>query len=341
MRPEGGVGVEDSRKPVARGSSANAAEVAARLRGERKVLVAVHENPDGDALGSLAALGQVLDDLGCAWSAYVPGQAPLPPEYLFLPGLDRVVRGELPPSSETLYTLDCASVERFGPRGVEGRFCVNIDHHPDNPRFGDVNLINPTASSTTQVLYDIFRAGGFTITQGIGTALYVGVVTDTGRFQYSNTTAAAHRMTADLQDLGVDVHDVYRRVYESTPVSKMMLTVRAFATMRFLLDGALAVAILRVQDFEETAAQESHTEGIIDGIRTVAGIRVAALFREKVVDGASEFRLSLRSPDGSVDVSDVAHIWDGGGHVRAAGYTIRADAEEAVAALEKEIEARL
>ncbi|NLE73293.1 MAG: bifunctional oligoribonuclease/PAP phosphatase NrnA [Actinobacteria bacterium] len=335
------MGVDDRRGSVVGGTVATPEEVAARLKDERKVLIAVHENPDGDALGSLSALGQVFDDLGCSWKGYVPGRAPLPSEYLFLPGLDRVARGELPPSPGTLYTLDCASVERFGPEGLQSRFCVNIDHHPDNPHFGDVNLVDPTASSTTQVLYDVFRAGGFPITKAIGTALYVGIVTDTGRFQYSNTTAAAHRMAADLQDMGVDVHDVYRRVYESTPVSKMMLKIRAFETMRFLLDGALAVAVLRVQDFEDTAAQESHTEGIIDGIRTVAGIRVAALFREKLVGGASEFRVSLRSTDGSVDVSEVAHIWGGGGHVRAAGYTIRADVEEAVAALKKEIETRL
>lgn len=317
-------------------------EVAERLWQEREVLIAVHENPDGDALGSLAALGLVLDQLGCRWTGYVPGFAPLPPEYLFLPGVGNVLRGDLPRGLQaTLYTLDCASSRRFGPEGLGEYFCVNIDHHPDNPRYGHLNLVDPSASSTTQVLYGLFRAGGFPISREVGTALYVGVVTDTGRFQFSNTTAEAHRMTADLQDLGVDVHDVYRKVYESTPVAKMMLTVRAFDRLRFLLDGALAVSVLRLEDFEQTAAEQSYTEGIIDGIRTVAGIRVAALFREQMGEDGPEFRVSLRSTDGSIDVSEIAHLWGGGGHVRASGYTIKAGEEEAVAALEREVEARL
>lgn len=317
-------------------------EIAARLRMEKRAVLAVHENPDGDALGSMSALGQVMEGLGCVWTGYVPGSAPLPPEYMFLSGVRGAARGELPViPGATLYTLDCATATRFGPQGLRDYFCVNIDHHPDNPHYGHLNLVDAKASSTTQVLYGIFRAGGLPINVDVATALYVGLVTDTGRFQYSNTTAEAHRMTADLQDLGVDVHDVYRRVYESTPVSKMMLTVRAFDALQLLLDGLLAVSVLTREDFEETAAEQSHTEGIIDGIRTVAGIKVAALLREQQTDHGREFRVSLRSTDGTVDVSEVAHIWGGGGHVRAAGYTIQAGPEEAVAALEKEIGARL
>lgn len=324
------------------GHDATVFDIAQRIRSERSAVVAVHENPDGDALGSLVALGLVFELLGCRWVGFVPGTSKLPPEYRFLPRLGRVCRGEPPAVNEaTLYVLDCASPQRFGLSTLAGCFCVNIDHHPDNPRYGDLNLVNPKASSTSQILYEIFRAGGIPITREIGTALYVGLVTDTGRFQYSNTTPEAHRMTAHLQDRGVDVHDVYRRVYENTPVSKMMLTIRAYENLRLLADGLLAVSVLRRKDFEETAAEESFTEGIIDGIRTVAGIKVAALFRERPTNNGQEWRVSLRSTDGAVDVSEIAHIWGGGGHVRAAGYIVRADEEKAVAALEREVIARL
>ena len=317
-------------------------ELAARLRQEKNVLMAVHENPDGDALGSMVALGLVFDMLGCSWRGFVPGSGELPREYRFLPALERIERGELPQVGEaTLYVLDCASPGRFGPTVLANYTCVNIDHHPDNPGFGDLNLVDPAASATAQILYEVLCAGRIPVTPAIGTALYVGVVTDTGRFQYSNTTPGAHRMAARLQDRGVNIHDVYRRVYESAPLGKMMLTVRALSNLRLLAGGQLAVAVLRKEDFDETAVEESSTEGIIDDIRRIAGIKVAALFRERRTEEGSSYRVSLRSTDGSIDVSEVAHVWGGGGHVRAAGYTIAADADEAIAALEREIKARL
>lgn len=325
------------------GQRATPQEIGARMRGERRVLLAVHENPDGDALGSMAATGLVMEQLGVKWTGFVPGRDPFPPELSFLPRLKDLLRGDMPDCGDaTLYTLDCASAARFGGEAVRSHHCVNIDHHPDNPLYGDLNLVDPSASSTSQILYEVFRAADIALNAHIGTCLYVGVVTDTGRFQFSNTTPGAHRMAADLQDAGVDVHEVYREVYENVPLAKLMLNRRAFENLRLLLDGRLAVSVLSVEDFRQTGAAPGYTEGVIDGIRTLAGVRVAALVREKLSpDGASELRVSLRSTDGRVDVSDIAHLWDGGGHVRASGYTYRGQTEDAIARLEDEVRARL
>jgi len=312
------------------------------MKGERRVLLAVHENPDGDALGSIVAAGLVMEQLGVAWTGFVPGREPFPPELTWLPRLGDLVRGELPEAGDaTLYTLDCASAARFGGEGVGAQFWVNIDHHPDNPLYGDFNLVDAGASSTTQILHGVLRAADLPLNAEIGTCLYVGVVTDTGRFQFSNTTPQAHRMAADLQDLGVDVHEVYRHVYENVPIAKVRLNRRAFENLRLLLDGRLAVSVLSVKDFRETGAEPGYTEGVIDGIRTIAGVRVAALVRERLTPtGTPELRVSLRSTDGKIDVSDIAHTWGGGGHVRAAGYTFHGRTEEGIAQLEREVAAR-
>ena len=197
-----------------------AAEVAERLRLEKRILVVTHESPDGDALGSLVAFSLVARSLGITVDAFVPGDSPFPAEYSFLPGLADVRRGAPPEVDEdtTVYMLDCASLLRsHGDRFEAGAFRVNIDHHQDNPGYGELNLLVPEAASTTAILYDIFKEGGLAVDTTVATALYVGLVTDTGRFQYSNTTAAAHRMAAELIEAGLDVNAVYRRVYESTP----------------------------------------------------------------------------------------------------------------------------
>lgn len=326
------------------GRRATPQEIGERMRAERQVLLAVHESPDGDALGSLIGTGLVMEGLGVSWTGFVPGEDPFPPEYWFLPRLQSILRGELPQLPDaTLYTLDCASASRFGGDALRSRFCVNIDHHPDNPLYGDLNLVDVAASSTTQLLYEVFRAAGLPLDAQIGTCLYLGVVTDTGRFQFSNTTAGAHRLAADVMDLGVDVHEVYRQVYENVPLAKVMLNRRAFEKLRLLLDGALAVSVLSVEDFRETGAEPGYTEGVIDGLRTVAGVRVAALIREKLGRGGAppELRVSLRSTDGKVDVSDIAHVWGGGGHIRASGYTFHGESEEAIRLLEREVRSRL
>jgi len=218
---------------------------------------------------------------------------------------------------------------------------VNIDHHQDNPGYGEYNFLDPGAPSTTAMLYAMFKAGGFPIDLEIATALYVGLVTDTGRFQYSNTTPSAHRMAAELQEAGLDVASVYREVYESTPLPKLMLLQSALSHLEIRLGGALAVSWLRNDDFVRAGAGEGHAEGIIDTLRQVQGVRVAALVRERSREGRAESKVSLRSTDGGVDVAAVAKRRGGGGHLRAAGFTVQEDVPAVIEWLENQIQASL
>jgi len=320
------------------------AEVADRLRTETRVLAASHEAPDGDALGCISAFVLMCDRLGVDAAAYIPGESAFPGEYLFLPGLEVVSRGAPPVvvPGTTVYFLDCASSLRADSSGFAGTAPrVNIDHHQDNPGFAEMNLIDAAAPSTTSILYEVFKAGGFPIDAEVATALYVGLVTDTGRFQYSNTTPSAHRMAAELQEAGCDVAAVYRRVYESTPLPKLLLLERALAHLDVRLGGALVVSWLGNDDFAYAGADEGHAEGLIDTLRRIKGVRVAALAREKAGADRVETKVSLRSTDGGVDVAALAHERGGGGHVRAAGFTSPEDVGTVLAWIEKRVGTKL
>jgi len=278
------------------------------------------------------------------YDAYLPGDTPVPEEYRFLPGIDSILRGPFPPvdPSTTAYIMDCASAGRLDQDSLRcAGACFNLDHHPDNTGFGTHNLLDRDAASTTQILYEIFQAGGLPVDAQVATALYVGLVTDTGRFQYGNTTPAAHRMAADLQEVGVDVNAVYRAVYETQALVKVQLLQRALARLDLRLDGRLALSWLDAADFAELHADESHTEGIIDSLRTIAGVRIAAFLRERPRNGEKEYKVSLRATDGVTDVASIAHLQDGGGHTQAAGYTTDQELGEALDWIEDQTRRRL
>ena len=331
-----------NRAPGSRAISA--AEVAERLRAEGRVVAVAHEAPDGDALGCLSAFVLICEGLGVPCKAYIPGVSGFPGEYLFLPRVDGILRGD-PPTTDpdtTLYFFDCASLIRSNSHGFpEGVTRVNIDHHQDNPGYGEFNLLAPAAPSTTAILYEICKAGGFSVDADVAAGLYVGLVTDTGRFQYSNTTPAAHRMAAELQERGVDVNAVYRRVYESTPLPKLVLLQRTLARLEVRLGGALVISWLENADFALAGADEGHAEGLIDTLRQVKGARVAALLRERVSTGRVETKVSLRSVDGGVDVAALAAKRGGGGHTRASGFTTAEDVATVMAWIENQVAAVL
>lgn len=325
-------------------SRADEGQIGKRLGKESRILVVTHEAPDGDALGSLSAMLIMCERLGVACSAYVPGRGPFPVEYGFLPGLEGVVRGDPPEvgSDTTVYFLDCASPVRGESDGFSAKgLHVNIDHHRDNPAFGDLNLLDAAAPSTTVILYRVFLAGGYRVDAEVATGLYVGLVTDTGRFQYSNTSPEAHRVAAELQEAGCDVHDVYRRVYESVPLPKVMLIQRMLSRMQLRLQGALVTSWLDNADFDEAGAHEGHAEGLIDTLRCVEGARVAALARERVREGRPETKVSLRSTDGFVDVAAIAQERGGGGHASAAGLTTDEPVGATLEWIERSVGARL
>jgi phosphoesterase RecJ-like protein len=329
---------------VVTGRRVTAAEVADRLCHESHVLAVSHESPDGDALGCLSAFVLMCERLGIPYVAYVPGEGAFPVEYQFLPRLDGVVRGPAPMlgPETTVYLLDCASLARGGFQQFgEGTTLVTIDHHQDNPGNADLNLLEPQAASTTAILYEIFRAGRFPIDAQIAACLYVGLVTDTGRFQYSNTNAQAHRMAAELQEVGLDVAAIARQVYETVPLPKLRLLGIALQRMETKQGGSVVTSWLREEDFAAAGADDSHAEGIIDTLRQVRGAAVAVLARERARGGGAETKVSLRSMDGRVDVAAIAQIKGGGGHKQAAGFTTGGDVIEVLQWTERQLQSVL
>ena len=302
------------------------------IRGGERFLLLAHENPDGDALGSLVATQGMLAALGKDSVAYLdPKDLPLPYEYRFL-DVDAFAH-EAPADlrERTIVFLDCGNLDRT-PFDVSwpGAHVLNVDHHHDNTLFGSVNHVVAHASCTAEIVWDLMGALDVRPTRAMADALYVALVTDTGRFQYESTGRTAHLMAADLVDHGVDVHAIYRRLYEGMPYAKVELLSRALDRIERFEGGALAFTHVTQDDFEATGAQESYTEGIIDHLRSIEGTRVAALVRERATDPPTR-KASLRSTDGTVDVSRIARAQGGGGHRRAAGFTTTMSVEELIA----------
>jgi len=314
------------------------------LRADGRFLLTTHEGPDGDALGSLLAMHHVLTQLGKDSVMFLAAKEfPLPVEYRFLP-LEEVFHE--PPADvldRTLVFLDCGNIDRMPVEFLrrDGARVLNIDHHHDNTRFGTVNVVDTGASCTAAIVHEIARRLGAEITPEIASALYVGLVTDTGKFMYQNTDAGAHRLAAELIEAGVDVDDTYRRLYERVPIEKLRLIARALEKIERFDDGRLAVTHLSAEDYRETGAEEVLTEGIIDFLRALEGTAVAAVTRERSDSGATARKVSLRATDDRVDVSAIARANGGGGHRRAAGFGTDMPYPELVEFLRAEIAAQI
>ncbi len=306
-------------------------QVAEAIRSHDKFLLVTHENPDGDALGSILATKLALEALDKDAVMYLHGRAPLPREYSFMELGD--LHRDLPDDAceRVLFAVDCANERRIGPDLdlLEGApFTIDVDHHHDNSRFGRVNLIVPDASSTGEILRDLFRELGVDLTPEIAEALYIAVVTDTGQFSYSNTSPKALRLAAELIEAGADFHLVFQRVYENVEFAKLKLLARALERAEVLEGGRLVISHLLRGDFAELAASETYSEGIIDYLRAVEGAELAALIREPLGPGTQERRVSLRSSVDELDVSAIARRSGGGGHRQAAGFSSKRSIDE-------------
>src|ERR671932_2964178 len=312
-------------------TSDDLAAAAEAVRDRDRFVLTTHENPDGDALGSLLAMKLALDSLGKDTYMYLYGSAPLPGEYAFMP-LEEL-RRELPPDAaeRMLVALDCANESRLGPDAEVlqvAPYVVDVDHHHDNTRFGDVNLIVADASSTGEVIRDVLRELDVGLTPDIAEALYIALVTDTGRFQYTNTTPKALRLAAELVEAGANVHRVFQGVYESVQFAKLKLLARALERAQVYEGGAIVVSYLLRTDFTDVGAAEPYSEGIIDYLRAVEGADMAVLIREPPRADGPTRRVSLRASVDELDVSAIARKSGGGGHRQAAGFSSEASIED-------------
>ena len=318
-------------------------QVLEELRAAPKLFLTTHENPDGDALGSLRAMQLVLEALGKDTVMYMgAAEFPLPHEYRHM-RFDDVLREPPDDLEERLVVfLDCGNMDRMPVEFLkaDGVRIVNIDHHHDNTRFGDVNLVVPEAACTAQIVYELGRELGVELSRPLAEALYIGLVTDTGKFMFENTTPAAHQMAADLIAAGVHPAEIHQRLYEGLPFSRIQLLARALASVQRFDGGALTLTHLTRDDFAHSDADESDSEGIGDHMRQVEGTLVACLIRDLVAD-ESRRKVSLRATDGRVDVSRIARGFGGGGHRQAAGFTTDMQLPDLIERLRSEVGSQL
>jgi phosphoesterase RecJ-like protein len=309
-----------------------------------KFLLTTHERPDGDAVGSLAAMQQVLTASGKDAVAFLAAdEFPLPYEYRFIHLEGLVTEPPADIGERVLVYLDCGNIDRTtaGVLKHEDHRILNIDHHHDNTRFGTVNHVDAAASCTAEMVWDLMQGLDVQPTHAIAEALYVGVVTDTGRFMDENTGPRAHEMAAALMEQGVDAHAVYRRLYEGVPQGKLDLLARGLTGVRRYDGGLLTLTHLTLDDFRSTGADESYSEGVVDHLRSVEGTAVAGLVRDLLADGPPRRKVSLRATDDRVDVSQIARAQGGGGHRRAAGFSTDLGFPELVEVLRAELARQL
>src|SRR5437899_5020327 len=258
------------------------AAVADAIREHDRFVITTHGNPAGVGRGALLAAELGIDQLGKDGVMVLHGDARLPGEYAFMPLAALQRRWPDDVAERVLLAVDCANESRIADPEVLGRvpLSINVDHHHDNTRFGRINLIVADASSTGEVLRDLFRELGVELTPDIAESLYIALVTDTGRFQYTNTTSKALRLAAELVEAGTDVHRVFQGVYESVQFAKLKLLARALERAQVYEGGRIVVSYLVRTDFTEGGAPEAYSEGIIDFLRAVEGADMAVLIRE-------------------------------------------------------------
>ena len=311
----------------ANGARSSRELVIEQIREAERFVLVTHENPDGDALGSLAAMALVLASLGKdAVSIMAAGEFPLPYEYRFIELHGLVDEPPADVEERTIVFLDCGNIDRNPAEALRGEnaHILNIDHHHDNTRFGTVDHVVPDASCTAEIIWDLMQGLGVEPTLPIAEALYVGLVTDTGKFMYENTGPRAHEMAADLIAAGVDVHAIYRHLYEGVPQGKLDLLARGLSSVQRFDGGLLTLSHLTREDYRVTGADESYSEGVVDHLRALEGTAMAGLVRDLDCAGQPELprrKVSLRATDDRVDVSEIARGQGGGGHRRAAGFS--------------------
>lgn len=298
------------------------------IDGSQEPVVLSHKDADGDALGCVLAFAEALRQLGKTPHIVLP--QPLPAQYSWLPGFAQA-GSRLPPGAtpDLAIFLDAASRERSGavaqnlPPGVQ---IVNIDHHPSNTLYGDLNWIDPDAAAVGQMCLDMFSAYGWTITPSMATNLYTALMTDTGGFRHENTNARALEDGARLVALGANPSQCATFVYKSRPLSTLKLSALSLATMRVEMKGRLVHACVTRQMLHRAGAVMAESEGIIDTLNSIEGELVAIMFKE-VSDRLTKISMRSREP---VDAAALCANFGGGGHVRAAGAEIRLPLEEAV-----------
>lgn len=299
------------------------------IKAGHRFVLSGHVMPDGDSLGSVLALGEVLEEMGKEVTMLC--YDPVPDNYTFLPGAGKLLTGDrqLGGNYDAFIVLDCSVPDRLGPYDrLLGQvpLVINIDHHPDNSIPGDYNYVDPSAAATGEILFDMLRGSGRSLSPGVATCLYTAIITDTGSFQYENVTPATHRRVADLIEYGVDIGKVNSMIFDQKPLSSILLLREALQTLQFSDCGRVAWITVFRHTLEKVKARDEHTENLINYPRSISGVKVAILFRE-LENGV--FKVGFRSKE-DIDVNRLATRFGGGGHKKASGCLLHGKFEDII-----------
>jgi len=298
--------------------------IAGELKRSASVLISVHKNPDGDALGSQLALMIALEKLGKSVTAH--NLDPVPENYRFLPSVERITWGkDVTGSYDALVVMDCEP-DRTGLFNGDypGRVLLNIDHHPTNARPWQFTWLDSAASATGEMTYKLIEHLGVHLDPDIASCLYTAIFTDTGSFRYSNATPESMRISADLVEAGANQRIVTENVYESFAFDRLRLLGAVLGGMKRSDDGRIAWVIVTNEHYRATGTSAEDTDNFINFVRSVKGVEVAVLFRQTT---DAQYKVSLRSK-GRADISVVAQQFNGGGHKNAAGCVVDGTIEE-------------
>ena len=301
------------------------------------IVILTHENPDGDAIGSSLAVYNALITLGKEPEMIIPEY---PAIYSFLPSADKIQKEGTRKVYDLAISVDSSDIKRlngFANYFEQAKTTINIDHHSVNTMFADYNFVNPASPACCQILIQVLEYLGVTITKEIGSCLVAGIITDTGGFKYSGTSKETFEFTASLLSIGVNISDIYRRVLEKQTKGHFELSKIAMDRLEFFEDGKIAFTYITKKDEEEVNAQTGDHSGLVDIGRSIDGVEVSILLSEKEKDG---YKGSLRSND-YVNVSDVCMMFNGGGHIKAAGCLIHGTLEEAKEKIINEVKKHL
>lgn len=305
-----------------------------QLARSEHALLASHTNPDGDAIGALLAMGIALEKLGCEVVLY--NESSIPAVYRFLPAMDRIQK-QLTDSDrfDTAVILDCGDLRRVGSAvetiaGIPA--IINIDHHTTNTGFGQYQLVDVKACATSEIVFRLIQAMQIEVDAAMATAIYTGILTDTGSFRFSNTNQAAFAICEAMVAAGVRPSAVAQHVYGTYSLGRIKLLNLALDSIEISNNGHLSIMTVTREMLSDTGTQPEDADGLINYARRIRDVKVAALIRE-LENGSSgkrgrkQFHVSLRS-DGSVDVSRIAITFGGGGHAGAAGFSVESSLAE-------------
>lgn len=304
-------------------------QIVEQLLKSRTVLVASHSHPDGDAIGALLATGLALQSIHKDVRMY--NESPIPAVYRFLPSVSSIMQQTGPVDAyDAVVVLDCGDIERVGESAGKltcAKMIINIDHHLTNTLFGHLQAVDPTACATSEMVHRLIKSMRVKMDTAIATAIYTGILTDTGSFRFSNTNRSAFAICTEMIEQGTDPFEVAQYVYGTYSLGRIKLLNLALDSLEISADGKISVMTLTQAMMAETGTQTQDIDGLINYARSIEAVKVAALIHETPLNGSApggkgkQYHVSLRS-DGSVDVAQIASQYGGGGHASAAGFSV-------------------